>query len=534
MCKICDDAAARGQPRPSHLHQNETPGTVASPPRRQFFKTSAAVAGVAATAALAGCGGGNAIAAETAPEGVGQPGRRTLIRGGAVLSMDNSVGNFAVGDVLLEGKTIVAVGPNLSAPGAAVIDATGMVVMPGFIDTHHHQFETALRGQLADSVLLPGGAYNEGVNNYFETILGNFAGKYRPQDVHINELYGSLAQLDAGVTTVMDVSQIHHTPEHSDAAVEGLVAGGRRSVLGYFEGDYTRANYAYPADARRLKSRYFASDDGLLSMVMGGEIYLPGYQAAWAIGRELDIPIALHVVGTFGMAPTFDAIASNTRAAPGARDANQVTMGADNIFIHMTGMSDLGWDVAAEVGAHVSLAVPIEMQMRHGTPPTQKALDRGMMPSLSTDVECTMTADMFSQMRFVMTLQRMFANERALAGQAYPNLLKSIDAIRFATIEGARGLKLDHKVGSLTPGKEADIVLLDATALNVAPLNNVPGAVVTLMERSNVSTVLVAGQIKKWRGKLVGHDMEKLRRELQDSRDHLFNAAGVTPNLFRV
>ena len=226
--------------------------------------------------------------------------------------------------------------------------------------------------------------------------------------------------------------------------------------------------------------------------------------------------------------------ANNTRAAAGARDPNQVTMGEDNIFIHMTGMSDLGWDVAAEVGAHVSLAVPIEMQMRHGTPPTQKALDRGMKPSLSTDVECTMTADMFSQMRFVMTLQRMFANERALAGQAYPNLLKSIDAIRFATIEGARGLKLDHKVGSLTPGKEADIVLLDATALNVAPLNNVTGAVVTLMERTNVSTVLVAGQIKKWRGKLVGHDMERLRRELEDSRDYLFNAAGVTRNLFRV
>jgi len=362
--------------------------------------------------APADAGGAGAKAAASAlPQGIGAAGRKTLIKGGHVLSVDPKVGNFAKGDVLIEGSKILSVAAQIDAPGAAVIDATGMVVMPGFIDTHHHQFETALRGQLADSVLLPGGAYNEGVNNYFETILGNFAGKYRPQDVHINELYGSLAQLDAGVTTVMDVSQIHHTPEHSDAAVEGLVAGGRRSVLGYFEGDYTRANYAYPADARRLKSRYFASDDGLLSMVMGGEIYLPGYQAAWAIGRELDIPIALHVVGTFGMAPTFDAIANNTRAAAGARDPNQVTMGEDNIFIHMTGMSDLGWDVAAEVGAHVSLAVPIEMQMRHGTPPTQKALDRGMKPSLSSDVECTMTADMFSQMRFVMTLQRMFANE---------------------------------------------------------------------------------------------------------------------------
>lgn len=541
MCKLCDEAAARGQALPTHLHEAsavhapDIQATVASPPRRQFFRASVAAAGAAAGMALVGCGG--AIAAnELVPGDVSAAGGRTLIRGGAVMSMDPKVGNFARGDVLLEGSKIIAVGADLtaSAASAAVIDATGMVVMPGFIDTHHHQFETALRGQLADSVLLPGGTYNEGVNNYFETVIGNFAGKYRPEDIYINELYGSLAQLDAGVTTVMDVSQIHHTPQHSDAAIEGLVAGGRRSVFGYFEGDYTRAGFAYPQDARRIKAQYFSSNDQLLTMVMGGEIYLPGYQAAWALGRELDIPIALHVLNSFGMAQTFDSIAANTRKAPGARDPGQVFMGSDNIFIHMTGMSDLAWQVAAEAGAHVSLAVPIEMQMRHGTPSVQKALDLGMQPSLSTDVECTMTADMFSQMRFVMTLQRMFANEKALNNVAYPRLLKSMDAIRFATIEGARGLKLDSKVGSLTPGKEADIILLDSDAMNVAPLNNVPGAVVTLMDPRNVSTVLVAGKIRKWRGSLQGHDLPKLKRDLEASRDYLFNASGVTRDLFRV
>jgi cytosine/adenosine deaminase-related metal-dependent hydrolase len=143
-----------------------------------------------------------------------------------------------------------------------------------------------------------------------------------------------------------------------------------------------------------------------------------------------------------------------------------------------------------------------------------------------------MTADFFTQMRSLITLQRMFANEKALSGQEYPELMQCMQAIRHATMGGARGLRLDRKIGSLTPGKEADIILLDAEAINVAPLNNVPGAVVTVMERSNVDTVMVAGQVKKWRGQLVDFDVPRLRRELESSRDYLFGAAGVQRDLF--
>jgi 5-methylthioadenosine/S-adenosylhomocysteine deaminase len=206
--------------------------------------------------------------------------------------------------------------------------------------------------------------------------------------------------------------------------------------------------------------------------------------------------------------------------------------GEDNIFIHMTGMSDDGWKYAADAGAHVSLSVPIEMHMRHGTPPIQQAIDLGMDMSLSTDVECTMTADFFTQMRSLVTLQRMFANEKALSGQEYPELMTTMEAIRQATMGGARGLKLDRKVGSLTPGKEADIILLDAEAINVAPLNNVPGAVVTLMERTNVDTAMVAGEVKKWKGQMLGFDIDRLRGELEASRDYLFEAAKIERNLF--
>ena len=503
MCRLCDPR------RP----------TLPCPTRRDFLKASTVGGAALAAGATLGTAASAQQAAESSiPDGMGEAGRRVLIRGGVVLSMDDGVGNFATGDVLIEGGNIVEVAARIDAPDATVIDAAGKIVMPGFIDTHHHQFETALRSQLAHGILINDGR-EVNATNYYETILQQFSMAYRPEDVYINELFAGIAQLDAGVTTVMDVSQIHHSPEHSDAAIEGLADAGRRGVFGYFEGHGDRTKY--PQDARRIKEQYFASDDQLLTMVMGGEIYLPGYETSWQIGRELGLPIALHVVGTFGMAGTFDALA----------EAGE--FGEDNIFIHMTGMSDMAWQRAADAGAHVSLAVPIEMHMRHCTPPIQKALDLGLSTSLSSDVECTMTADPFTQMRGLITLQRMFVNEAALSGvEDYPALMQCADALRHATIEGAKGLKLDGVTGSLTPGKAADIILLDAEALNVAPLNNAAGAVVTLMERSNVDTVLVAGKPKKWQGQMVGFDVSRLRSELEASRDYLFETAGVEKDLF--
>jgi cytosine/adenosine deaminase-related metal-dependent hydrolase len=461
-----------------------------------------------------------AFAQARLPSGTGTAGRRYVLRGGAVLSMDSSVGDFDQADVLIEGRTIAAVGRNLNVGDAVVVDAGGMIVTPGFIDTHHHQFETALRSFLADGLLFNDGQPH-GAVNYFDHILGKFAGVYRPQDVYINILFGSLSQLDAGVTAVLDISQIHHSPEHTDAAVRGLADSGRRAVLGYFEGQGDKSKY--PDDARRVRQLYFSSGDQLLTMMMGGEIYLPGYQKSWQIGRELDIPIAAHILGNFGIPKAFE------------ERVQAKALGQDNHFVHMTAMSDAHWKAAKDSGASVSIAVPIEMTMRHGTPPILKAMELGIEPSLSTDVECTMTADFFTQMRSMMTVQRMLVNERALAGEKnLPKLLTSRDVIRYATVTGAKHLRLDHKVGTITPGKEADLILLDANAINVAPLNHVPGAVVTMMERSNVDTVIVAGKVRKWKGQLLEADLSKLRAELEASRNYLFQAAKVERNLFRM
>ncbi len=525
MCNLCD----AGNPQ---KHSRS---------RRDFLKVSAA------TGAAAGL---NLFAARPAaadhggpPEDHGKRERRYIIRGGAVMSMDPQVGDFPQADVLIEGKTIVAVGPNLKASGAAVIDARGRIVMPGFIDTHHHQFETALRSFLANGILINDGSGSPSANpTYFEYILLKFAPVYRPEDVYINELFGGLAQLDGGVTTVHDISQIHHSPQHSDAAIQALFDTGRRAAFGYFESAGGVAGNQHPQDALRIKPQWFSSSDQLVHMIMGGEVYLgePTYTQAWQIGRQLDLQIAAHILSPFGIRPILDDLAQGTGGVN-----NDIGLGPDNLFIHMTGMSDLGWQGVKNAGVQVSIAFPIEMNMRHGIPPILKMQSLGMEPSLSSDVEVTMTADFFAQMRSAMTMQRMVVNQMILEQGTFtppnqwptpapgtPKLLNVRDVLRFATINGAKHLRLDDKTGSLTPGKEADIILLDATALNVAPLNSVPGAVVSLMDRTNVETVIVAGKVRKWKGRLVGVNLNHLRRQLEASRDHIFAAAGIPQNVF--
>jgi len=404
-----------------------------------------------------------------------------------------------------------------------------------------------------------------GTTTYYEYILLTFAPVYRPQDVYINELFGGLSQLDDGVTTVHDVSQIHHTPEHSDAAIQALFDTGRRAAFGYFEGagppGSNPPNYAYPQDAIRIKQQYFSSTDQLVTMIMGGEVYLDPsiYEQSWKIGRQLGLQIAAHILSPFGIRPTLDQLATGT-----AGSNHDIGLGPDNLFIHMTGMSNFGWQAVQKAGAQVSIAFPIEMNMRHGMPPILKLQSLGMEPSLSVDVECTLTADFFTQMRSCMNLQRVVLNEMILLQGSQPDPvdwglpggpqgspsdvpngnqwptppagtiapLTTRDVLRFGTMNGAKALRLDGKTGSLTPGKEADIIILDATRINVAPLNQVPGAVVSLMDRTNVETVIVAGKVRKWKGQLLDVDLPNLRQQLEASRDYLFSAANIPQNLF--
>ena len=204
-------------------------------------------------------------------------------------------------------------------------------------------------------------------------------------------------------------------------------------------------------------------------------------------------------------------------------------MGPNLVFIHFTRATEEQMRRVKDTGGAISIASPVELAMGHGMPPIQQALDAGLRPSLSTDVETSMTADMFTQMRSILTIQRGLITERAVAGEdGLPPRLTAREVVELATVEGARASGLDSKVGTLTPGKQADIVLLRADLTNRLPLNNAYGAVVTGMDTRNVDTVIIGGTVRKSGGQLLGVDLGHLWDEAAASRDYLIGKLGWT------
>jgi 5-methylthioadenosine/S-adenosylhomocysteine deaminase len=426
------------------------------------------------------------------------PGRRILLKGGCVLSLDPQVGQFEKADVLIDGTRIAEVRPNITA-SATTIDATGTIVMPGFIDTHRHMWEGPLRNILPDGLL----------SDYTRDITGTARSVYRPEDVRIGNLVSALGAINAGVTTLLDWSHIGNSPQHTDAAIEGLKESGVRAVYGYGGGAGGPQNQ-FPGDIRRLRRQYFSSSDQLLTLAMATGVNAND----WRVAREVGAPITMHL-GATQLAPVKDAL------------------GPDLTFIHCNGLPEADWKLIVSSGGNVSIACPIEMEMGHGIPPIQEAIDHGIRPSLSTDVETQMPGDFFTQMRSVFTLQRMLLLARQRAGeQNLPKLITAREVVELATIEGAKDNGLERKTGTLTPGKEADVILLRMDQINVLPVNNVYGAVVLGMDTSNVDTVLIGGKLMKRQGKLVGVDLDRIQRQVQQSRDYIVSKAGWPRTLF--
>jgi len=426
-------------------------------------------------------------------------GRRLLLKGGCVVSLDSQIGEFESADVLIDGNRIAEVRPNISA-SATVIDASNTIVMPGFIDTHRHMWEGPLRNILPDGLL----------SDYTRDITGAARAVYRPEDVRIGNLVSALGAINAGVTTLLDWSHIGNSPMHTDAAIESLKESGIRAVYGYGGGTAGPQNQ-FPGDIRRLRKQYFSSNDQLLTLAMATS----ANAGDWKVAREVGAPITVHLMGANALAPVKD------------------VLGPDVTYVHCNNLAASDWTMIANSGGNVSIACPIEMEMGHGVPVIQEALDRGIRPSLSTDVETQMPGEFFSQMRSVFTLQRMLLLERQRLGQQnLPRLLTTREIVEFATIEGAKDNGLDRKVGSLTPGKEADVIMLRMDQINVMPINNVFGAVVLGMDTSNVDTVIIGGKIVKRQGRLVGVDLDRIRRQVQQSRDYLVAKAGWPKTLF--
>ena len=441
---------------------------------------------------------------------------RTLFQNGCVLTLDRALGNFRRANLLIEGTKIAAVGPNVAAADAQIIDASDMIVMPGFIDTHRHIWEGILRNIAPDALL----------DEYFVNILGVLAPAYRPQDAYAGNLVSAFGAIDAGITTLLDWSHIQNTPEHSDAVISALRESGLRAVFAYGTPNldmpawWHDSRLPHPTDIRRIATRYFSASDQLMTLALaprGPEFTT--FEVArhdWALARELGVRISVHVgVGAAGK--------QGKLAAMGTAGL----LGPDTTYIHCCTLSDEELQMIADTGGTVSLACPIEMQMGHGMPPIQRCLDRGLRPSLSVDVETTMCGDLFAQMRSVLTLQRALVNERRLRGDTdLPTMLTSRDVVEFATIQGARANGLDRKVGTLTPGKEADVILLRTDRINVLPINDPIGAVVRGMDSSNVDSVFIAGKARKRDGRLLDVDLNRVRKLAYESRDYVVSKSG--------
>jgi cytosine/adenosine deaminase-related metal-dependent hydrolase/ribose/xylose/arabinose/galactoside ABC-type transport system permease subunit len=434
------------------------------------------------------------------------PTGRTLVRGGTVLSLDPNVGEFASADVLIEGDEILEVRPGLQADSAEVIDASGMIVMPGFVDSHRHIWEGLLRNIGTDVPL-------EGRSSYISFVLHKLAPAFRPEDAYIGDLVSALGAIDAGITTLLDWSHIQGSPAHTDAVIQALKDSGMRAVFAYGFPWWGKWEERQPSWFVRAATEHFSTKDQMLTLALAA----PGPEFTdfevsrdhWKLAREAEARITTHVgVGSYGM----DGKVQEMGEAG--------LLGPDTTYIHCTTLNDTEIQMIVDTGGTVSLASPVEMMMGHGMPPIQKFLDRGLSPSLSVDVETNVPSDMFNQMRSVLALQR------ALATAQGKTPMSTRDVLGWATIDGAKANGLDHKVGTLTPGKKADIVMLRTDRINVTPLNDPATAVVAGMDTGNVDTVIIAGRVMKRRGRLLHVDWPAVRRMAEEARDHVVARSG--------
>ena len=440
---------------------------------------------------------------------------RILLKGGTVITVDPNLGDIPDGDVLIEGDTIAEVGTDLSAD-AEVIDATGNIVIPGFVDSHRHTWETAIRNCAPNATL----------DDYFVEVLDSFAPLYRPEDVYASNLAGALECINAGITTLLDWSHINNTPDHPDAAVRGLQESGIRAVYAYGSANTSLAGYWFNSsisipsdDVGRVRSTYFSSDEGLLTMALATRG--PGFcqedvvREEWGMARDLGLPITIHIAmgklaGKWSMLKQLDDLG---------------LLGADTTYIHSCYLTDEEWELVAKSKGTVSIAPQVEMQMGHGWPPVMKARSYGLRPSLSIDVVTTVPGDMFTEMRCAFAAERwrsndsVWKNEDPLPEEA----LTARDMLTMATLDGAHVVGLESKTGSLTPGKQADVVMIDGHTPAVAPVIDPVGAVVLSADTSNVDTVIVGGKIQKRGGTLLA-EWESARKGVQASSEYLQEA----------
>ncbi|MCL4186558.1 MAG: amidohydrolase family protein [Rhodobacteraceae bacterium] len=469
---------------------------------------------------------------------------RILIRSATIVSVDPVIGNLPDGDILIERDRIAAIAPGISAGDAEVIDGSGMIAIPGMVNAHNHLWQTAIRGV----------GSNFAGSDYYNYIHAGAAPRYTAEDTYYSELAGGIAQIDSGTTTVFDWCHNNQTPEHTDAAVSGLAESGVRALFGHgtvkpkpAPGQPHFSTIPHPrSEIERLRKGAFASDDGLLRLAMC--ILGPDYSTIdvcrqdFALAREMGIISSSHVWGR------------ENRLVEGG----YVTLAREGLLpqghnvVHANYIGDAEIRVLVEGGCTLTATPPAEIRGHARPPLVGRVAAQGGRPSVANDSEAGVTGSMFESLRLALQVQRLFDNlevQRMLdegtseAAEAFKrenlktigtggglmqlNHITTADALRWGTINNAHVLGMEDMIGSLTPGKKADIVLLRRGDWNMAPALNPENAVVMFAHPGNVDTVLIDGKLRKRGGRLLGvPDLDRLRTELDTRGRRLMAEAG--------
>jgi hypothetical protein len=505
----------------------------------------------------------------------------------AVLTMDDPKNDLQGADIVIQNGKIAAFGKGLGgATGNRVIDCSTCIAMPGFITTHHHKYETPQRSVNADGYIVfgpadpeqqkngwPYEAYNPVQGLWTQGRLTGVGGAViwefgkptqEPDDLYNSHLVASLAELQMGITCATDTSQASHTPQHTDAMIKGLMASGQRGLFAYTAG-VNRAGFGHATDPNgfefpgaigvtdwgvgRLRNTYFSSNDQLLTLclqigptpVTNVQTGTPQPYTGWELAKAFDTWIDSHNIATPSVAT--NPLMNDPKIGPKMTQIHCVRWGDPaspqaQVGIKGQGYPNAGnvaaWQAYSDRGGHVSIAISIEMQMRHGRPPVQECLNVGIMPSLSPDVDCNKTTSPFTLMRAFFDFQRNQSSDLAFPVSdpghlLAPQSLTCYQTLQCATVAGAAGSGLAGKVGMLKPGYEADIVLLETNDIRIAPVNNAPGAIVTLMDTANVRHVLVKGDLKVWNYQLVGWNVAAVIDKINKSRDKIIERINSGP-----
>ena len=441
------------------------------------------------------------------------PGTPVLFQGGTVLTMD-STGVLEGADVLVEGERIMAVGRHLPAPeGTVVVDASDGIVMPGMIDTHRHMWQTAMRGFGADWTL----------SQYFVFYYINWGKVFRPEDVYAGNLLSAIEAIDAGVTTTVDWSHGLRTIDHAEGALEALRGVPGRFVLAYGNIFGAPWEWAPSSELRDFVSRHFSSPTDMLGCQLAFDVTgQPDFpeKAAFEAARDLGLRVTTHA-GVWG--------ATDDKGI--VQMAEHGFMTDDVTYVHASTLSEDSYQRIAASGAHASVASESEANAGQGFPTSWQLRRHGIPISLSSDTSVWWSADMFSAMRATLNIDRCREHQEAHGRNeaCVTSGVRADDVVRWATIGGAEALGLDHAVGSLTPGKKADVVLVKNDRSPVMfPILNPCGHVVFQAGRGDVHTVMVNGRVVKHDHELIGIDLPKARHVVESTVEHILSELGET------